>query len=153
RLAFICNQQDAVPVADFAEFLQKDSGRNNVAALALNRLNENGGNFFRRNRSLEDFFFNEARAAQSVCFVIHAAGISAISVGIRNVGDAGNQRRKAATLLRLGSCERKRAHGAPVEGSEEGDDVLATGMVAGDLQRALNGLGSRVAVVEAVRAG
>ena len=65
----------------------------------------------------------------------------------------GNEGGEAALLLRLGGGERERAHGAAVEGAEEADDVLASGVVAGELQRALDGFGAGVAVVEAVRPG
>ena len=47
----------------------------------------------------------------------------------------------------------KRAHGAAVEGAEEADDVLASGVIAGELHSALHGLGAGVAVVEPMRAG
>ena len=40
-----------------------------------------------------------------------------------------------------------------MEAAEEADDVLAAGVVAGELHGALDGLGAGVAVVEAVRAG
>src|SRR6185437_3311957 len=40
-----------------------------------------------------------------------------------------------------------------VKGSEEGDNVLPPGVVTGDLQGALNGLGPGVAVVKTMRAG
>ena len=66
---------------------------------------------------------------------------------------ARNQRRKAALLLRLGAGERERAHGAAVECAQERDDVLAAGVVAGQLERALDGLGAGVAVEELVRPG
>ncbi len=40
-----------------------------------------------------------------------------------------------------------------MEGAEEGDDVLAAGVVAGEFEGALDGLGAGVAEVDAVRAG
>ena len=66
---------------------------------------------------------------------------------------AGNQRREAALLLRLRAGERERAHGAAVEGAQERDHLLAAGMIAGQLEGALDGLGPGVAVEELVRAG
>jgi hypothetical protein len=69
------------------------------------------------------------------------------------VRDPGNQRSKTPPLLRLGSGERKSAHGAPVEGSEEGDHVLPPGVVAGELQRALDGLRPGISIIEAMRSG
>ncbi len=66
---------------------------------------------------------------------------------------ARNEWREAALLLGLRAGQRERAHGAAVEGAEEADDVLAAGVVAGELHGALDGLGAGVAVVELVRAG
>ena len=56
-------------------------------------------------------------------------------------------------MLRLGAGQRERAHGAPMEGAEEGDHLLPFGVIAGQLQRALDGLGPGVAKEKAVRAG
>jgi hypothetical protein len=69
------------------------------------------------------------------------------------VGHAGNERRETAALLRLGRGQRERAHGASVESAVEGDDVLALGVIARQLQRSFNGLGAGVAVVDLVRPG
>ena len=128
--------------------------RDDVAAFALDGLDEDGRDFFRRQDGLEELLFDVARAAQAEGFLLlGAAGAATIGVGIADVRDAGNQRREAAFLLGLGGGERERAHGAAVEGAEEGDDVLAAGVIAGQLERALDGLGAGVAVEELVRAG
>ena len=153
-LHFIGDQQDAVLVADAAQFLHEDGGGDDVAAFALDRLDEDGGYLFGRKRGLEELLFDVARAAQREgFFFLRAAATAAIGVGIADVGYSGHERRKAAALLRLRRGERERAHGASVEGSEEGDDVLAAGVIAGDFQSALDGFGAGVAVVEAMRAG
>ena len=67
--------------------------------------------------------------------------------------DPRNQRGKTPPLLGLGSGERKSAHGAPVESSEEGDDVLPAGVIAGQLQRALDGFRSGISIIEAMGSG
>ena len=64
---------------------------------------------------------------------------------------ARNQRRKPAPLLRLRRGQRQRAHGASVKRAEERDDVLTLGVIARQLQRALNRLRAGVAVVNLVR--
>ena len=153
-LHFIGDEEDAVLVADAAQFLHEDGGSDDVAALALDGLDEDGGDFFGRERGLEELLFDVAGAAEGEgFFFLRAAGTAAIGVGVADVGDAGDERGEAAPLLRLGGGERKRAHGAAVESAEEGDDVLAAGVIAGELEGALDGLGAGVAVVEAVRAG
>ena len=45
---------------------------------------------------------------------------------------ARDQRGETAALLRLGSGERKSAHGAAMEGAEEGDHVLPAGVIPRD---------------------
>ena len=69
------------------------------------------------------------------------------------MGHARNQRRETALLLRLGRGQRERAHGASVERAEEGDHVLPLGVIARQLQRALDRFGAGVAVVNAMRPG
>ena len=141
-------------VADAAQLLHEDGGSDDVAALALDGLEEDGGDLFRREDGLEELLFDVAGAAEGEgFFFLRTAAASAIGVGIADVSDAGDEGGEAALLLRLRAGERERAHGAAVEGAEEGDDVLAAGVVAGELHRALDGLSAGVAVVEAVRAG
>ena len=67
------------------------------------------------------------------------------------MGHARNQRREPALLLRLRRRQRQRAHGASVEGAEERDHLLPLSVVARQLQRSLDRLGARVAVVNLVR--
>ncbi len=66
------------------------------------------------------------------------------------MGHARHQRAEAAFLLRFRSRQRDRAHRAAVECAEEGDNVLALGVIARELQGALDGLSARVSVVELV---
>src|SRR6267378_4644327 len=53
-LHFIENQQNAVPIAQLAQARQKSIGRYYVATLALNRLDQDGGDF-------AGFFFSSRR--------------------------------------------------------------------------------------------
>ena len=69
------------------------------------------------------------------------------------MGDAGNQRRETAALLGLRGGEGKSAHGASVKCAEEGDDILSLGVIPGELQGALDGLGAGVSVVDLVGPG
>ena len=150
RLHFVDDQQDAVLVADVAQFLQKRGRRRQVSALALEGFHHDGGALLGRNFGAEDPVFDVARGVTGVLLRLGAGG-TAIEVWIGNVHNSRNQRRKAASLLRLGAGQRERAHGASVEGSVEGDDVLAPGMVARQLERRFDGLGAGVAVMHPVR--
>ena len=49
-LDFIHHQQNAVTVADAAQLLHEDGGRDHVSAFALHRLDENGRHFLGRQR-------------------------------------------------------------------------------------------------------
>ena len=151
-LHFVGHQQNAVLVADAAQFLHEDGRRDHVAALALDRLDENRRHFFRRQRRLEQLVFDEARAAERERFgILRAAFAAAIDIGIANVGHARNAGAEATLLLRLGGGQRERAHGASVERSEECDHVLPLGVIARQLQRDFNRLRAGVAVVDLVR--
>ena len=160
-LDLVGDEEDAVTVADLTQFLHEDGGRDDVAALALDGLDEDGGNLLGGEDGFEELFFNVAGAAEGEGVFklllaganLRAAGAAAVGVGVADVGDAGDQRGEAALLLGLGAGKRERAHGAAVEAAEEGDDVLASGVIAGDLEGALDGLGTGVAVVELVGAG
>ena len=66
---------------------------------------------------------------------------------------ARHERRKAAPLLRFRGGQRQRAHGASVKRAEERNDVLALGVIAGQLEGALDRLRAGVAVVNFVGSG
>ena len=114
---------------------RKFVGRDDVAALALDRLENDGGDLFGRQDGLEELLFDVARAAEREgLLLLRAAGAAAIGIRIADVVHAGNEGSEAALLLRLRAGQRERAHGAAVEGAEEADDVLPPGVVAGQLQ-------------------
>ena len=153
-LDLVGDQQDAMAVADAADLLQEVGRGDDIAAFALDGLDEDGGDFFGRQDGLEELLFDVAGATEREgFFFLRAAATAAIGIGIANVRDAGDKGSEAALLLGLRAGERERAHGAAVEGAEEADDVLAAGVVAGELHGALDGFGAGVAVVEPVRAG
>ena len=151
-LDFVDDQQDAVLVADAAQFLEESRGRGKVSAFALDGFDDDGGALLGRNFGAEDPVFDVARGIAGILLGLGSGG-TAIEIGIGDVHDSGNQRRETAALLNLGAGERERAHGASVKGSVEGDDVLALGVVAGELECGLDGFGAGVAVVDAMRAG
>ena len=151
-LDFIGDQQDAVTIADTAEFLHEHGGSDYVSTFALNRLDEDCGYFLGGKRGFEELVFDEAGATQRESFgILRSAFASAIHVGIANVGYAWKHGTETALLLRLGSSQRKRSHSASVERAVECDHVLPLGVIAGEFEGALDGLRSRVAVVDLVR--
>ena len=149
-LHFVADQHDAVLVANAAEFLHELGRRGDVTAFTLYRLNKNRGDFFRREHRLEQTVFDIARAIQCEIGIAFA---EAIHIGILNVCHSRRRWSETTALLRLGRSQRERSHGTSVERAEECDHVLAFGVVACQLQRALDGFGTGVAIVDFMRPG
>ena len=151
-LDFVHHQQDAVLVADAAQFLHEDRRSDDVSALALDRLDKNGRDFFRREDGLKQFVFDIARAAERKFLgVLRTARTAPIHIGIAHVRNSRHQRRETALLLRLRGRQRERAHGASVESAKERDHLLPLGVIARQLQSALDSFGARVSVINLVR--
>ena len=93
-------------VANAAQLLHEDGRSDYVSAFALDRLDEDRGDFLWREGGLEHVLFQEARAAQreGIGF-LPAAAASAVHSGIANMGHAGDERSEAAMLLGLRSGE------------------------------------------------
>src|SRR3954447_17635665 len=103
-LHFVHHQQDAVLVADAAQFLHEVVWSNDVAAFALDWLHKDCSHFFGGKRGLEQLVFNEASAAErELLCVLRTTFAPAIYIGITNVRDAWDERRETALLLRLRS--------------------------------------------------
>src|SRR5580704_1459861 len=115
-LHFVHHQQYAVAITDASQFLHEDCRCDYVSAFALHRLDEDCGHFLGGKRGLEELVFDEAGAAQRESFgILRPTFASTVYVGITNVSYARNQWAKAPLLLRLGSRQRKRSHGASME--------------------------------------
>ena len=139
-------------VADAPQFLHENGRSDDVSAFALNRLDKNGGDFFRRENSLKQFVFDVARATErEFVGILRTTRAAAIHIGIADVGHAGHERREAPLLLRLRRRQRERSHGAPMESAEEGDHVLPLAVIARQLQSALDGFRAGVSVIDLVR--
>src|SRR6185312_14941848 len=104
---------------------------------------------FRWNGGFEQSLLNESGAGQSI-LGLALAFTEAICVRKWNMSHARQQRRKPATLLRLRCRQREGAHGTSVKGAVEGNYALPFGVIASQLQRALDGFGSRVPKIELV---
>src|SRR5579863_541700 len=153
-LHLVSDQENAVAVANAAQFLHEDGGSNDISTFALHRLDKDCGHFLGGKRSLKELVFDEAGAAQREGFgILRSAFASAIYIWITDVSDARNQWAEAPFLLRFRGGERKRTHGASMERAEKCNHVLPLGVIASEFESALDGFRARVAVVDFVWAG
>ena len=120
---------------------RKPSGRHDVAALALDRLDQDRGDFRRRHAALEQ----HADVVEHRRALVGAGEQRPVRIRVRHVGDARHRREEALLLRVLARGEGERAHRAAVEAAEETDEARAAGDVARQLDRGLDRLGARLA--------
>ena len=140
-LDLVDHEQDAVLVADLAQAAQERDRRGKVSALALHRLDHDGGHVAGCNDPPEDRAAQHLELSCPVASRLFAPGAHA---GERRVMDHRQQRAKASALLDLRIGEAEGAHGAAVERAFECDDPGPMGVIARELDGALDRLGSRV---------
>ena len=119
-------------VADLAEPLEEPVLGDDVAALALDRLDDDRRDLVRRGELVEQDLVEPAQV---------------VDLAERRVEDARQQRPEARVVLRLRRGQRHRAVRPAVERAEERDDVRPARRVAGELDRGLDHLGAGVAEV------
>ena len=133
RLDFIGDEDDAVLVAEFAQAHHEFLGRHIEAALALHRLDDDGGDARRLDIGLEQPFDGVHGIVDADALVLDRE---------RHMPDAAGER----TELRLvGHDLAGQRHGqkrAAVKAAVEGDDVGAAGIGARDLDGVLDRLGA-----------
>ncbi len=122
-LNLVGDQQDAVLAADVLQLDQKFARRRDVAAFALNRLDDNGRDFFRVDNLAEELVLDETRhIRRSTSQAIARTGSDKDSdTATWKTPDSSAPKPLRCTGLRC--RERERAHGATVEGAVEGDDL------------------------------
>ena len=118
---------------DLAEPLQELVGRDDVAALALNRLHDDRRDLVGRDQVHEDLILEVAQALRLAALRLESDR-AAIAVGIRRVINAGQHRPEAAALQRLAGRQRERSQGAAVKSAEERNDVGSARGVARELE-------------------
>ena len=140
-LHLVEHEQDPVLVADLPQPLEEPVRRDEIAALALQRLDHDRRDFLRRHVALEQ----HADVIEDRAALVGAREQRAIGVGIGDVRDARHGRRESRLLRVLAGGQRQRAHRAAVEAAEERDDPLPARDVARELQRALDRFGAGLA--------
>ena len=136
RLDLVGDEQDAVLVADLAQALEEAVLGDDVAALALDRLDDDRRDLVGRGELVEQDLVEP---------------LEVLDPAVRRVEDARQERPEAGVVLRLRGGQRDRAVRPAVERAEEGDDVRPVGRVAGELDRGLDDLGAGVAEVRPAR--
>ena len=138
RLDLVGDEQDAVLVADPPQALEEAVLGDDVAALALDRLDDDRRDLVRRREPVEQDLVEPAQV---------------LDPAERRVEDPGQQRPEARVVLRLRGRQAQRSVGAPVEGAEERDDVRPLRGVSRELDGRLDDLGAGVAEVDPATAG
>src|SRR6185295_3518181 len=141
RLHFIENQQNAVAIAELAQARQKSIGRYQVATFALNRLDQDRGDFAGRHVADEQAVLYIVKDGLTL---ILAREQRSVSIWKRHVGDTRHGR---ATLLLglLTGSESQRTHRAPVETTEKADESRASTDIARQFQCAFHRFGAGLA--------
>ncbi len=142
-LDFVGDKHDAVLATNALEFLQEEVGSNDVAAFALNRLDDDAGDFLGIKEAFEDLLFEYLKDFRAAGFRSVAEG-AAIGVRKRNVLDAGKQSAKTLALRGFRSGQRKSAHGAAVKAAVERDHFVALGGITRELDGAFDGFRARI---------
>ena len=117
------------------------AGRRRVAALALDRLDEDRADRLGRHDA-------RGQVAQVAQAALGRRRLVAAEVAVRGGEgqhvDARQQRLVAAPVVQVGARDRCRPEGPAVEGAAEGDDARPARHPAGELERRLDRLGARV---------
>src|SRR4029077_7895185 len=151
-LNFVEYQHNAVLVTEALHFLQEERRSGNKATFDLNRSDYNGTIFFRGEQALKNLLLEQFDNFAAASFA-GVAESTVISIRIRNVLDASQQRPKVLALGVFGGSQRKRAQRASMEAAIEGDELVAARGITSELDGALDGFGAGVAKEHLVVAG
>src|SRR6185436_19669837 len=108
-----------------------------ISALALDRLDDDAGDFIRRHEVHEDLAFEKVEALRLARLGLQA-NRAAVAVAVRCVESAGLHRTKPAPLDGLARCQRERAERAAMEAAEKRDHAVPLRYVTRQLDRGLD---------------
>ena len=150
RLHLVDDQQDAVSVAQAPQGREEIIGGNDVAAFPKNWLHHHPGAVLGRKRSPEQHVLDVVHNRLPVA-VAGASQDGSVGIGERDMGHARNQGGEAAPLHGLAGGDRQGPHRAAMEATQKSKEVLSAGMMAGQLERHLDGLRAGVSQEDARR--
>ena len=140
RLHFVDDEEDPVLGRQLAQAVQERRGRNEISALSLDWLDDDGRDFVGRNQMGEELVFD---VREALCRGGVRAG-GAVGVWIRRVIHAGHERTEPAPLDGLTGGERQRSHRASVKSPQKRDDARPLRVIARELERGFGRLGAGV---------
>ncbi len=143
-LDLVGDEQDIVLIAKFAQGGEEAGGRDDIAALALDGLDQDAGDLVGWDDMTEDLVLDVADDGLTVILPRLPVQDGAVGVGEGGVDDAVHERVKAAVVGGLAGGKSDGAHGATVEGAGEADEVGPPGVVAGEFNGGLDRFGARV---------
>src|SRR5207249_9279455 len=126
RLHLVVHEEDPVSARQLPQALQELVRGDQVSTLALNRLDDDGGDFVGGDQVQKELVFDELETFRPTRFGGQTEP-TAVAVGKGSVKDAGHERSEPSTLGRLAGGQRERAHGPTVKGAEKRDNVRALG--------------------------
>src|ERR1700675_3573816 len=137
-LNLVGDQKDPVLVADPAQALQEAVLRDDIAALALDRLDDDRGDLIGRGELVEQDLVEPAQV---------------VDAPIRRMEDARQEGSEASVVLGLRGRERNRPVGAPMERAEERDHVRPLRGESSQLDRGLDNFRPGIAEIHAFAPG
>ncbi len=143
-LDLVVHQQDPVPPADRGDLLHEPRRRDDIAALALHRLHEQGRNLLGRNVGLKVNLLDDAGAVGPAGGGLHSVS-APIAIRVGHVDRPRDGGEEPFPMRGPARRERQGTHRPSVEGTQEGDEAPPAGVPAGQLHGGFDALGAAVA--------
>jgi hypothetical protein len=90
-LDLIIHKKDSELLCQLVKLLMEFRRRDDIAALSLNGFDENGGHFLRRDAPLEEILSDPIDTGSAATGVLPMVIRATIAVGVRNMGDPGDE--------------------------------------------------------------
>src|SRR3972149_5352138 len=115
---------------------------NDIPPFALNGFKKNSRHFLGRDTPLKEIFSNPTDTGSAATGILPMMIRTAVAIGVRNMGDPGDERGKPPFVDHFACREREGAHGPPMKSAEKGQNPRPFGMVTCQFKSCLNGFGA-----------